>query len=262
MLDTLNLTELSTATEIFMYVLENKSLTQDNNRELFDEYAKEKIQLMVKMIAEKADAEIKLINNTIYLIPNEENRFLGFSKTELKNTMLGSNATEQEYYLANFIILVLLTSFYNSTSGLSKSRNYIKYSDFENLITAKLSQADDYIDREELEANSGLAFNSIIDKWSSLKGSESKAQGKSSKTGFVLTVLRFLSNQGLVSYLTKEEIIVTSTKLDDLMNSILLSKSNFKKVEEILNRLRVDMNENSLSKELDKIENIDLAEGE
>lgn len=262
MLDTLNLTEVSTAMEIFMYVLENKSLTQDNNRELFDEYSKEKIQLMVKMIAEKADAEIKLINNTIYLIPNEENRFLGFSKTELKSAMLGSNATEQEYYLANFIILVLLTSFYNSTSGLKKSRNYIKYSDFENLITSKLSQADDYIDKDEIESDSGLAFNSIIDKWSSLKGSESKAQGKSSKTGFVLTVLRFLSNQGLVSYLSKEEIIITSTKLDDLMNSMLLSKSNFKKIEETLNKLRVEISEEGLVEEVKQSEKLDLTEGE
>ena len=163
-MDYLNLTDTSIAMDIFMYILENKSLTQDDNRELFDAYNNEKIQLITKMLAEKADSEIKLINNTIYLIPNEENRFLGFSKTEVKNAMLGSNATEQEYYLANFIILVLLTSFYNSTSGLRKSRNYIKYSDFENLITSKLSQANDYLNKDELEDESGLAFNSIINK--------------------------------------------------------------------------------------------------
>lgn len=240
-MDYLNLTDTSIAMDIFMYILENKSLTQDDNRELFDAYNNEKIQLITKMLAEKADSEIKLINNTIYLIPNEENRFLGFSKTEVKNAMLGSNATEQEYYLANFIILVLLTSFYNSTSGLRKSRNYIKYSDFENLITSKLSQANDYLNKDELEDESGLAFNSIINKWSSLRGSESKAQGKTSKTGFVLTVLRFLTNQGLASYLSKEEIIITTTKLDDLMNSLILSKSNFQKAEETLRKLRVDI---------------------
>lgn len=240
-MDYLNLTDTSIAMDIFMYILENKSLTQDDNRELFDAYNNEKIQLITKMLAEKADSEIKLINNTIYLIPNEENRFLGFSKTEVKNAMLGSNATEQEYYLANFIILVLLTSFYNSTSGLRKSRNYIKYSDFENLITSKLSQANDYINKDELENESGLAFNSIINKWSSLRGSESKAQGKTSKTGFVLTVLRFLTNQGLASYLSKEDIIITTTKLDDLMNSLILSKSNFQKAEETLRKLRVNI---------------------
>lgn len=240
MLDYLNLTEASTAMEIFMHILEHKSLSQDDNRELFDEYSKEKIQLIVKMYAEKADSDVKLINDTIYLIPNEENRFLGFSKTEIKNAMLGSNNTEQEYYLANFIILVLLTSFYNSTSGLKKSRNYIKYSDFENLITSKLAQANDYVDREELESQSGFAFNSIINMWSGLRGSDSKAQTKKTKTGFVMLVLRFLINQGLVSYLSREEIITTTTKLDDLMNSIILSKSNFQKVEETLRKLRTD----------------------
>lgn len=243
MLDYLNLTEAAIAMEIFMYILEHKSLSQDDNRELFDEYRKEKIQLVVKMYAEKADSDIKLINDTIYLIPNEENRFLGFSKPEIKNAMLGSNHTEQEYYLANFIILVLLTSFYNSTSGLKKSRNHIKYSDFENLIASKLAQANDYVDREELEAQSGFAFNSIITLWSGLKGSDTKSQGKKTKTGFVMLVLRFLMNQGLISYLSKEEIIQTTTKLDDLMTSIILTKSNFQKVEETLRKLRVD-NEN------------------
>lgn len=240
MLDYLNLSEASTAMEIFMYILENKSLSQDDNRQLFDEYSKEKIQLIVKMYAEKADSDIKLINNTIYLIPNEENRFLGFSKTEIKNAMLGSNHSEQEYYLANFIVLVLLTSFYNSTSGLKKSRNHIKYSDFENLISSKLAQANDYVDKDELESESGLAFNSIITLWSGLKGSDTKSQSKKTKTGFVMFVLRFLINQGLISYLTKEEIIQTTTKLDDLMTSIILSKSNFQKVEETLKKIRTN----------------------
>ena len=251
MSDYLNLTDVSTAMEIFMHLLEHKYLTEEDNRELFDEYSKEKIQLIVKSYAEKSNVEIILLNDTIYLIPNEDNRFLGFTKSGIKNAMLGSNNNEQEYYLANFIILVLLTSFYNSTSGLKKSRNYIKYSDFENLISAKLSQANDYIDKEELESESGFAFNSIITKWNSLKGSESRAQSKTSKTGFVLMVLRFLSNQGLVSYLSKEEIIITSTKLDDLMNSIILSKSNFKKVEETLRKLKGETDEKT-------VQNIDM----
>lgn len=248
MLDYLNLTEASTAMEIFMHLLQHKYLTQEDNRELFDEYNKEKIQLIVKMYAEKSDSDIKLINDTIYLIPNEENRFLGFSKAEIKNAMLGSNGNEQEYYLANFIILVLLTSFYNSTSGLKKSRNYIKYSDFENLISSKLSQANDYVDKDELESQSGFAFSSIINKWNSLRGSESKSQSKTSKTGFVLMVLRFLSNQDLVLYSSKEEIITTTTKLDDLMNSIILSKSNFKKVEETLKKLKDNSEETTTDK--------------
>ena len=40
MSDYLNLTDVSTAMEIFMHLLEHKYLTEEDNRELFDEYSK------------------------------------------------------------------------------------------------------------------------------------------------------------------------------------------------------------------------------
>lgn len=233
----LNVTEASIAMEIFMYLLENGSLSSDKNRELYDEFVKEKIMTLVKMYTEKANCEVRLINNTVYLIPNEDNKFIGYSKSELKNDMLKSNATEQDYYLANFIILTLITSFYNASAGIMKSRFQIKYNEFENLIGSRLTQADDYRDIETLEDESQIAYNSIIDKWNSLKATETKGQSKTTKTGFVLSVIKFLANQGLVSYYEKDEIIKTTTKMDDLVNEIVLNKSNFKKIEETFNNL-------------------------
>lgn len=236
----LNLTEASIAMEIFMHLLEKGSLSADKNRELYDEFVKEKIMALVKMYAEKANCEARLINNTVYLIPCEDNKFLGYTKAELKSDMLKSNATEQDYYLANFIILTLITSFYNASAGLLKSRFQIKYSEFENLIGSRLMQADDYRDIEVLEDETQIAYNSIIDKWNSLKATETKGQSKTTKTGFVLSVIKFLSNQGLVSYYEKDEIIKTTTKMDDLVNAIVLNKSNFKKIEESFRNLGLD----------------------
>lgn len=239
----LNITEASIAMEIFMYLLEKGSLSADKNRELYDEFVKEKIMTLVKMYSEKANSEVRLINNTVYLIPNEDNKFLGYSKSELKNDMLKSNATEQDYYLANFIILTLITSFYNASAGIMKSRFQIKYNEFENLVGSRLMQADDYRDIEVLEDESQIAYNSIIDKWNSLKATETKGQSKTTKTGFVLSVIKFLSNQGLVTYYEKDELIKTTTKMDDLVNEIVLNKSNFKKIEESFKKIEIEQNE-------------------
>lgn len=237
----LNFEDMSIATEVFMYMLENKTLTSDDNRFLFDEYNKENIQTIMDAFAKKANVKIKLINNTIYLLPNEDNKFLGFNKTELKNTMLGSNNSEQEYYLANFIILVLLTSFYNSTSGLKKSRNYIRYNDFENMINTKLTEASNHLEKDTLIEETGLAFENIVSKWFSLKGSDTKVPSKTTRRGFVLTVLKFLGNQDLITYISKEEKIMTTTKLDDLVDVLILNKANFKSIEENFKKLRKDI---------------------
>lgn len=236
----LNLTEASVAMEIFMYLLENGSLSAEKNRGLYDEFTKNKVMVLVKMYAEKANCEARLINNSVYLIPCEENRFLGYSKSELKSDMLKSNATEQDYHLANFIILTLITSFYSASAGLLKSRFQIKYSEFENLVGSRLMQADDYRDIESLENDSQIAYSSIIDKWNSLKATETRGQSKTTKTGFVLSVIRFLVNQGLVTYYEKDELIKTTTKMDDLVNEIVLNKENFKKIEESFKNIGLD----------------------
>lgn len=228
----LNLTETGIAMEIFMKLLEDGSVTAEKDRELYDEFVKEKIMALVKLFAEKANCEVRLIGDRVYLVPSEDNRFLGYSKAELKNAMLKSGATEQDYYLANFIILTLITTFYNASAGLSKSRFQIKYSEFENLIGARLTQANDYRDRESLEDETQVAYASIIDKWNSLKAGETKVVSKTTKTGFVLSVIKFLVSQNLVIYFEKDELIKTTEKMDDLVNEIVLNKSNFKKIEE------------------------------
>lgn len=54
---------------------------------------------------------IERYGNVIYLIPKEENNFLGFSKTQLKAVLCKSNGTDKDYYLSQFVILTLLVEF-------------------------------------------------------------------------------------------------------------------------------------------------------
>ena len=60
---------------------------------------------LVKSQGELADSNIERYGNVIYLIPKEDNDFLGFSKALLKYTLCKSTATDKDYYLVQFVIL-------------------------------------------------------------------------------------------------------------------------------------------------------------
>jgi hypothetical protein len=94
------------------------------------------------------------------------------------------------------------------------------------------------MDIEQLEKDSGIAFADIIQKWANLKNEETKNQGLTKKKGFIILVMNFLEKQGLAEYKQSEEAIYTIKKLDDLIGSVILNKSNFKNVEDIFRKLR------------------------
>ena len=43
--------------------------------------------------------------DVVYLIPREDNTFLGFSKAQLKQLLCKSGGTDKDYYLSQFVIL-------------------------------------------------------------------------------------------------------------------------------------------------------------
>ena len=104
--------EIRTSQEIFYYLLENHELREEAEGVLYRAYAEqEAVQNLVKSQGDIAGSTIERYGNVIYLIPREENNFLGFSKARLKASLCRSNATDRDYYLSQFVILTLLVEF-------------------------------------------------------------------------------------------------------------------------------------------------------
>ena len=113
--------------EIFYYLLEKHELREEDEQALYKAYTEEEdIQNIVKSQAETASCDIERYGNTIYLIPQEENNFLGYSRVELKKELCKSTATNKDYYLAQFVILTLLTEFFDGDGNSSRAREYIR----------------------------------------------------------------------------------------------------------------------------------------
>ena len=106
--------QIRTSQEIFYYLLEHHELREEEENTLYQSYIQEEeIQNLVKSQGEIADCNIERYGNVIYLIPREENNFLGFSKAQLKSVLCKSTGTDKDYYLSQFVILTLLVEFFD-----------------------------------------------------------------------------------------------------------------------------------------------------
>ena len=169
----------------------------------------------------------------IYLIPRQDNTFLGFSKAQLKQVLCKSNGTDKDYYLSQFVILTLLVEFYDGQGATSKTRDYMRVGELQNCISARLKEGAERMSEEE-EEQSGIAFSNMSEAYEALRSDEKGSRAKTTKEGFLYNILNFLQKQGLIEYVEEDEMIKTTKKLDNFMDWNLLNQNNFQRVKRVL----------------------------
>ena len=133
--------DIKSSQEIFYYLLEHRQLKEEDEKQRYRAYTeKEEVQNLVKSQGEAAGCNIERYDNVIYLIPKEDNRFLGFSKADLKQALCKSNATDKDYYLSQFVILTLLVEFFDGQGSSSKTREYMRVGELQNCISRRLKE--------------------------------------------------------------------------------------------------------------------------
>lgn len=220
--------------KIFYYLLEHHELREEKASELHKAYIEQdEVQTLVKSQADAADSYVEAYSGVIYLIPGQENNFLGYSKGQLKKELCRSNATDKDYYLVQFVILVLLLEFYDGQGSSSKTRDFILLGDLQNSVTDKLKEGAARYSEDE-QAQNGMAFTAMREAYESLRSDEKRNRQKTTKEGFMFSILHFLQEQGLIVYIEQDEMIKTTRKLDHFMDWNLLNKNNFERVQRIL----------------------------
>ena len=220
--------------EIFYYLLEHHELGEETQEQLYRGYAEtERIQNLVKSQGDAASCDIERYGNVIYLIPREDNAFLGFSKAQLKQALCKSNGTDKDYYLSQFVILTLLVEFYDGQGATSKTRDYMRVGELQNCISDRLKEGVERVGEEE-EERAGIAFSNMAEAYEALKSDEKGSRARTTKEGFLYNILNFLQKQGLIEYVEKDEMIKTTKKLDNFMDWNLLNQNHFQRVRRVL----------------------------
>lgn len=225
--------EIRTSQEIFYYLLEHHELREEDELLLYKAYTEEEsVRNLVKSQGDIAGSNIERYGNVIYLIPKEENNFLGFSKQQLKAALCRSSATDKDYYLSQFAILTLLVEFFDGQGSSSKSREYMRVGEFMNCISARLKEGAD--DEENEKDTAGISFRLLYETYEALKSDDRGSRARTTKEGFIYNILMFLQKQGLIEYVVQDEMIKTTRKLDNFMDWNLLNQNNYERVLRVL----------------------------
>lgn len=225
--------DIKSSQEIFYYLLEHRQLKEEDEKQRYRAYTeKEEVQNLVKSQGEAAGCNIERYDNVIYLIPKEDNRFLGFSKADLKQALCKSNATDKDYYLSQFVILTLLVEFFDGQGSSSKIREYMRVGELQNCISKRLKEGAG--SGEADKERKGIAFSDMLEAYEALKSDEKGSRARTTKEGFLYNILNFLQKQGLIEYVEEDEMIKTTKKLDNFMDWNLLNQNNFMRVKRIL----------------------------
>lgn len=227
--------EIRVTQQIFYYLLEHNELKEEDESQLYRAYVEnEQVQNLVKSQAAAAQSSIDRYGDVIYLIPREDNVFLGFSKARLKETLCKSTGTDKDFYLSQFVILTLLVEFYDGQGASSKSREYIRVGELQNCISQRLKEGAE--NTEEEEERQGIAFHNMLEAYEALKSDERGSKARTTKEGFLHNIFIFLERQGLIEYVEEDEMIKTTKKLDNLMDWNLLNQNHFQRISAILNK--------------------------
>ena len=226
--------EIRQSQEIFYYLLEHHELQEEEEQALYRAYTEqESVQNLVKSQGEIAMCNIERYGNVIYLIPKEENNFLGFSKPQLKAVLCKSNGTDKDYYLSQFAVLTLLVEFFDGQGSSSKSREYMRVGELQNCISQRLKEGVKNVSEEE-EEQKGIAFSNMMEAYEALRSDEKSTRARTTKEGFLYHILMFLQKQGLIEYVEQDEMIKTTRKLDSFMDWNLLNQNNYQRILKVL----------------------------
>jgi len=226
--------EIRLSQQIFYYLLEHHELREQDEQRLYRAYTEEEqVQNLVKSQADEAASTVERYGDVIYLIPKEENVFLGFSKAELKKKLCKSTGTDKDFYLSQFVVLTLLVEFYDGQGSSSKSREYIRVGELQNCISERLKEGVENTTEEE-EEQKGIAFRNMLEAYEALRSDDKGTRQRTTKEGFLHTIFTFLEEQGLIDYMQEDEMIKTTKKLDNLMDWNLLNQNNYQRVRKVL----------------------------
>lgn len=228
--------EIKLSQQIFYYLLEHFELQEEEEQRLYRAYVEdEQVQNLVKSQAQEAECSVERYGDVIYLIPKEENVFLGYSKAKLKEILCKSGGTDKDFYLSQFVILTLLVEFFDGQGSSSKSREYIRVGELQNCISERLKDGVDSTSEED-EEQKGIAFHNMMEAYEALKSDERGTRARTTKEGFLHHILVFMEKQGLIEYVEEDEMIKTTKKLDNLMDWNLLNQNNYQRIRKVLGK--------------------------
>ena len=126
-----------------------------------------------------------------------------------------------------------MIEFYDGQGSSAKTRDYIRVGELLNSVSERLREGADRMDEDEQDS-AGIAFTDMLEAYEALKSDDTGRKTKTTKEGFIHSILSFLEDQGLIEYVVVDEMVLTTKKMDNFMDWNILNENNFDRVLSVL----------------------------
>lgn len=222
------LEDIRKAMRLYNYLLSHGELYAKDDKELFQSLADTKVREIIEAFEEESQVNIKKYDDTIYLIPDVDNEFLGYKRSELKKEIFPRGDMKNiDLFLAMYIMLLLTAEFYSGKGSNVKIRDLIQLGELDEKITERLelfsTKSDKSVDEE-----TGLAITDIAKYWFTLTNEDDAAAFKT-RRWYITQVMNFLKKECLIN-IQDETVIIPTAKFNRLAANYFL---NYERLEDI-----------------------------
>ncbi|MXQ54971.1 DUF6063 family protein [Shimazuella alba] len=215
----------------FFLTIMDKQKIEHRDREFFNIYKQDRIKEILEDVIETV-AGVKFVQSdstkTIYVIPSFDNEWFRYTNEELRS--LWNLKTNQELYLVQFCMLVLVSMFYNRDTRTFTDRSSVSIEEFERKLSSYIQQIKQ-MDEDDIETQSDeveLDLKSIVSLWEQkvliVETAKQPDKASSGKIGTLNKVLRFLEKEELL-ILTEDGEIRLREKMDAMVTRFYFNKS-------------------------------------
>jgi predicted transcriptional regulator len=224
---------IRTASALLKVLMEEGRVTRSSHKDLFISYISEvKIEEILSTMTEELDAEVLRVNNTLYLVPSSENELLGFRHRDTRE-WFGTAARQADAFLAYYITALILNLFFGGKNRDPKQREFISLVHVVEEMDKRVSEALKNREKtEEMDRQYSMNFEVCAQVWDIKKGHEEGSR-RTTKMGFLLSVVRLLQQEGLLRISENEKEVRTTEKLDDLMLHYYLREDRVSEIQKI-----------------------------
>lgn len=227
------LEDIRKAMRLYNYLLSQGELIAKDDKDLFQYFSEAKVRDIIEVIEEESKVSIKRYDDTIYLIPDVDNEFLGYKRSELKKEIFPRGDMKNiDLFLAMYIILLLTTEFYSGKGSNVKIRDLIQLGEVDEKITERLELFLDSEDKS-VDERTGLAMTDIARYWFTLINEDDAAVFKT-RRWYISQVINFLKKENLIN-IQDETVIIPTSKFNRLAANYFLNYERLEDINRILN---------------------------
>ncbi|MCT4509727.1 MAG: DUF6063 family protein [Tepidibacter sp.] len=225
--------EIRNSIKIYNYLQEHGELTVNDDKELYESYATEKIKDILRAYEDEVGVKIRKFDNTIYLIPNVENEFLGYKRAELKREIFGrADMKNIDFFLASYIIIYLITEFYSGKGKNAQIRDMIEIGEIDEKLTERFELLSSVEDKS-LDYETKLAITDISKHWFTLLNEDNMTKIRT-RRWYIYQVCSFLKKEKLIN-IQDETAILPTKKFNTLVANYFLNYDRIQDINNIIN---------------------------